>query len=180
MGKTIRIKLGTKELRELKSQISNWRSKLAKTEENIVGDLSNLALEEMQKNYENYDYKAESGMDFQITGTNTEKKVSMIGTQAIYTEFGTGTVGGMNSHPKKQNFNLKQYNSGETIRVATKSVAENHGIPEGTLYWTYTNESGETIYTQGIPAGKQVYDAAKTVRKQAREIAQKRIDEVFE
>lgn len=179
MKKTIEIKLGSKGITDLAKQVSDLRSKLTEASENIIDDLSKIALEEMQKNYNDFDYKSSNDMSFEITGNRTSKKVSMIGPQAIYTEFGTGTKGGLNPHPQKNEFGLNPYNSGETIRTATQSVQENHGIPEGTLYWTYRNEDGETIYTQGIPAGKQVYNAAKTVRKKSKKIIQKRIDEVL-
>ena len=42
----------------------------------------------------------------------------------------------------------------------------------GGLYWTY-NKDGIKVYTQGIPAGKQVYNAAKRLQKEKEKISKK-------
>lgn len=182
MGKTIRIQLGSKQLLDLAKQVSDWRSELYVAAENVLEDLSDLALKEMQKNYDNFPYKSNTGMDFEITGDKTKKRIQMVGPQAIYTEFGTGTRGEENSHPIKGNFALNPYNSGPTIRKATildEMKYAQEGISIGDLFWTYFDENGEIRATKGIPAGKQVYDAAKTVKQKSVDIVHRRIKEVL-
>lgn len=141
--------------------------------EQIIDELAERALTEIRNNYIQGEYQAGEEMDFVKTGSENEKTVSMVGPQAWYSEFGTGTHGEQHPHPLKQRFKLNPYNSGETIRKATKSVAEKTGIPEGELYWTYQDVNGEIQYTQGIPAQKQVYDAGQTIQKEIPEIVQK-------
>ena len=118
-------------------------------------------------------------MDFTKVGTETEKTVSMSGPQALYSEFGTGTRGGLHPHPMKNNFNLNPYNSGRTIRAASSKVTEKSGIPAGTLYWTYKDSEGNIQYTQGIPAQMQVYKAGKTVINEMPAIVTKNLKGVF-
>ena len=48
------------------------------------------------------------------------------------------------------------------------------------LYWVYLNESGQPIYTQGIPAQKIVYDAVKVTKKEFNRLAEKRLKEALE
>ena len=146
---------------------------------NILDDLSEKALSEIQKNYTNSEYEPGEIMDFTKVGTETDKTVSMSGPQAIYSEFGTGTRGGLHPHPMKNNFKLNPYNSGRTIRAATSKVTEKSGIPAGTLYWTYKDPTGEIQYTQGIPAQMQVYKAGKTVINEMPAIVTKNLREVF-
>ena len=113
----------------------------------------------------------------------------MVGTQAIYTEFGTGTEGQNSPHPQKQEFELNAYNSGEKIRRAERDIHvkdvstqldEKTDINAGELYWVYLNESGQPIYTQGIPAQKIVYDAVKVTKKEFNRLAEKRLKEALE
>ena len=182
MGKTIKIQLSSRELWDLANRVADWRARLYTAADNVSEDLCNLALKEMQRNYNNFPYKSNTGMDFEITGDKTRRRVAMIGTQAIYTEFGTGTRGEENPHPIKGNFALNPYNSGPTIRKATildEMKYGQEGIAIGDLFWVYMDENGAIKATKGIPAGKQVYDAAKTVKQKSAEIVHRRIKEVL-
>lgn len=105
--------------------------------------------------------------------------VGMKGQQAVYDEFGTGTEGESNSHPAKEGKGLNPYNSGPTIRKANKRVSELTAIPQGEKYWTY-EKGGVLYYTTGIPAGRQVYNAYRTVKKNQKYIIKKAIKEIFE
>ena len=164
---------------KLDEVLSNLTGNLNNVSKQVIDDLAELALDEMQKNYSKAEYQAGEQMDFSKTGSDTEKTVSMSGPQAAYSEFGTGTQGQMYPHPKKNEYGLNPYNSGETIRPATKSVQEKTGIPEGELYWTYKAPDGKIYYTQGVPAQKEVYNAGQTVLKQMPSIIKKRLGEMF-
>lgn len=160
--------------------LENVEESLQQVSTDIIEDLANLAYEEIYKNYSKSEYQPGSSMDFLKTGSNTEKTVSMAGPQAWYSEFGTGTKGAVGAaHPLKRKFNLNPYNSGKTIRTASEKVSEKTGIPAGTLYWTYKDSNGEVQYTQGIPAGKQVYDAGQKVGKELESIVEKRVKEML-
>lgn len=178
MNKNITTGLSVKELENLARQMDNWAEKMDKASKKIVEDLANYGLEKMQEIYAEAQSKYEdtTAMDFSITGTETEKTVSMSGPQALYDEFGTGTIGEQNPHPIKNEFGLNPYNSGPTIRRAGKNV---EGIKEGDLYWTYKDDGGTVHYTQGIPAQKEGYESLKATIKKAPEIVKKRMEETL-
>lgn len=165
--------------KKLDEFLENTTSHLESASKRIIDNLAELALKEMQENYSKAEYQAGETMDFGKTGTESSKRVFMGGPQAAYSEFGTGTQGAMHPHPRKNEFNLNPYNSGETIRPATPKVTEKTGIATGTLYWTYQDDSGEVHYTQGIPAQKEVYNAGKTAIKKMPKIIKEELKEMF-
>ena len=165
--------------KELDKFLGNFDTKLEQACQNILDDLAERAFKEIYDNYSKAEHQAGEGMDFAKTGSKNEKTVSMLGPQAWYSEFGTGTEGEISPHPLKQRFGLNPYNSGKTIRHASKSVAEKTGISEGTLYWTYKDDNGEIHYTQGIPAQKEVYNAGVTIQKEMEEIVDKNMKGMF-
>lgn len=166
--------------KELDKLLQNFTTHLQDKSKEIIDDLSELALKEMQDNYSKAEYQAGEYMDFSKTGSEHEKTVAMSGPQAAYSEFGTGTRGGIHPHPKKNEYSLNPYNSGPTIRPAKTLIhTEDGDIPPGTLYWTYKSEDGEIHYTQGIPAQKEVFDAGQTVIKKMPSIIKNRLEEIF-
>lgn len=154
---------------------------LRKADENIANDLADFALDEIESNYNKAEYgQAGEYMDFVKTGTQKEITVSMVGPQAWYSEFGTGTYGELSPHPLKGRFGLNPYNSGPTIRPASEKVSMKTDIPVGSLYWTYKDSNGQIHYSQGIPAQKEVYDAGQKLESKAAELADKHIRRIFE
>lgn len=178
MNRNIVTGLSNKELDELARNLDNWADMMKKATVNIVKDLSEYGLQRMQEIYAEAQsqYEDSTYMDFSITGSETEKTVSMSGPQALYDEFGTGTIGEQNPHPAKNEFGLNPYNSGPTIRIATENTKE---IKPGELYWTYKDEAGVVHYTQGIPAQKEGYDSLKDTIKKAPSIIKKRMEETL-
>lgn len=85
------------------------------------------------------------------------------GKDVVYEEFGTGDKGEDNPHPVKSKYALNDYNSGVTIQDThdnsnprlVEYLAE-HGIHSG-KYWRY-KKNGETYFTQGVPAGQEMWD----------------------
>jgi len=181
MSRRITIGLNQNEISNLISELDKIADKLDKMADKLTDDIAEVGLEEMQKNYSSSQYQPSDGMGFAKTGTAKEKKISMIGNQAIYHEFGTGTMGEENPHPQKNQFGLNPYNSGKTIRRNTKadSPASNLGIPINGLYWTYVDENGIKHYTQGIPAQKIVFNADKTIKEKIPELCKKAVEEVL-
>jgi hypothetical protein len=176
MNRNITIGLNSKEIDDLIKKLDNWADMMDKASKNIVKDLSDYSLEQMQKVYNENNFKSSEATEFGIVGSEYEKKVFMQGAQAIYNEFGTGTEGEKRPHPMKDEFGLNPYNSGKTIRKAKGDIA---GITEGELYWTYKDSNGETVYTQGIPAQKEVYEALKATTKKMPSIIKKRMEETL-
>lgn len=181
MSKRITIGLNQNEISNLVSELEKIANKLEQMSDKLTDDIAEVGLEEMQKNYSSSQYQPSDGMSFAKTGTAKEKKISMIGTQSIYHEFGTGTMGEQNPHPQKNLFALNPYNSGRTIRRNNKgdSTATQLGIPINGLYWTYADENGIKHYTQGIPAQKVVFNANKTIKEKLPELCKKAVEEVL-
>lgn len=94
------------------------------------------------------------------------------GKDVIYEEFGTGDRGEQKPHPEKSKYDLDDYNSGLYIRSVsniksekTLKKLEENGIESG-HYWTYKKDGeGDVIYTQGVPAGKEMWNTRNYVIK---------------
>lgn len=181
MSRKITIGLNRNEIANLANKLDSIANKLEKMADKLTDDIAELGLEEMQKNFSSSQYQPSDGMGFSKTGTARKKKISMIGSQAIYHEFGTGTMGEQSPHPQKDEFDLNAYNSGQTIRrnIKPNSVASQLGIPANGLYWTYKDENGIKHYTQGIPAQKTVFDANKTIKEKLPSLCKQAVEEVL-
>lgn len=165
---------------ELKKKYQYIAENVDKLEETIIKDLKEIGLKEIQNSLSNSNFEASEP----ISIIDEDRSIGIKGTQALYDEYGTGTVGGLNSHPEKGSapIPLDAYNSGKTIRMnkREKSVKKNDGtggdIPPNTLYWTYKFE-GRKIYTQGRPAGMHIYKAKNKIKSQMDKIIKKRVGE---
>lgn len=174
--KTVKVDLSTQSINSLIQKLENFKKQMKEADTKIVKELSDLGLNEIQKNYSETIYKdGNDDIGFFTSGNGKNRvTIGVVGSQVLYNEFGTGTEGENNSHPKKGEYGLNAYNSGGTIRKNNnaESSATRLGIPVGELYWTY-KEGNVKKYTQGIPAGKQVYLAAKKMQKEKNKIVKK-------
>lgn len=169
------------EAEKLEKFLESAPKRLREAEANIIEELANFTLDEIKNNYTKAEYgQAGETMDFVKTENGNEVIVSMVGPQAWYSEFGTGTYGELQPHPLKGRFGLNPYNSGETIRPASEKVSMKTDIPVGGLYWTYKADNGQIYYSQGIPAQKEVYNAGQAVKDKIPEIVEKHIRRMFE
>ena len=115
-----------------------------------------------------------------LVTTKNGYKIVASGKDVVYEEFGTGDEGANDGHPWKgqTNFKLNSYNSGETIREANESSAL-HGITSG-KYWTYKKEgSNEVQYTQGVPAGKELFNTSNYLHEEIKKISKKKVSDVL-
>lgn len=175
--KTIKMQLSSQSINSLIKKLENFQKDMKKADTQIVKELSDIGLKEIQANYAATPYKdGNEDVGFFTSGNDKRRTIGVVGTQVLYNEFGTGTAGEQNPHEDKGRFGLNPYNNrnGTTIREnkIQDSEASKHGVPVGGLYWTYIS-NGEKQYTQGIPAGKQVYLAAKTLEKEKTKIIKK-------
>lgn len=182
MSRNITIGLSATEVDNLISELEAIEKKLAKIETTIVDNVAEYGLDRMQKNFSESQYQPVDGVGFAKVGTERDKSIKMIGTQVIYHEFGTGTMGQNDPHPQKNMFTpgLKDYNSGRTIRKNKNpnGNASLNGIPLGELYWTYTQD-GEKIYTQGIPSQKTVFKTMEDIKSEMPNILKQSVEEVL-
>lgn len=178
--KRINIPLTTKGIKDFKDKIDNLITQLPKVNEQILSELADLGQSEIEKNRASTIY-TDGNDDYKVFKEKTENgyKVGARGSQVLYDEFGTGTEGLNAPHPMKNDFNLKEYNSGKTIRNASINMKPETGILPGELYWTYKSKDGSIVYTQGIPAGKEVFNAEQTVKSKKKQIVKKKVGEVL-
>lgn len=160
------------------------QGEMEKVSKDILTNIADYTLRQMRLNHIEAEFQPGEEMSFVKTENGNEVIVSMVGPQAWYSEFGTGTRGRQRPHPLKDSFALNPYNSGKTIRRATKKVAEKpeaarEGITVGTLYWTYKAPNGEVYYTKGIPSQRQVYTSGKAAKKKLPEIVERNMKRVF-
>lgn len=182
MSKKVIVDLSSEGIDKLLSKLSTLDKKLENAQSKIVDDLAKYSVKRMKSIYESSGIKANKPMTFYIADVEGGKEARMAGEQAIYTEFGTGTVGAENPHPIKGSFELNDYNSGKTIRKnkSIDSEASKNDIPVGGLYWTYKDEQGNKIYTQGIVAQKEGYTAFQDASKKVNTYVRKRVGEVLD
>ena len=110
-----------------------------------------------------------------------EYELRASGKDVIYEEFGTGDEGVSHPHPNKSEYNLNDYNSGSYIRdvssvekgTYTYEDLQEIGITSG-KFWQY-EKNGTVYYTQGVPAGQEMWDTRNYLIKEViPEVAKKR------
>ena len=178
--KVINVKLSNQELNNLLKKINNLKTNLKESETKIKNNLADYTRTEIDNNISSTQFKDGNDDVKTFIETHDNKvKVGMRGSQVLYDEFGTGTQGESNRHPLKGKYGLAGYNTGRKIRKASVKVNENTGIPIGTKYWTYKNKQGETVFTTGIPAGKQVFNAAMSLRNKKMQIVKQEVSDAL-
>lgn len=173
----IKISFAKTSIKDMIKKYKSISENVEELQQNIIDDLKEIGLKEIRNSLSSSSYTASEP----VSVVEKKKAIGIQGVQAIYDEYGTGTIGGLNPHPKKPS-SLKPYNSGSTIRNNWKNEAilKNDGmggtIPPNTLYWTF-KFNGQKIYTQGRPAGMHVYKAKKEVKSNLQNIVKKRVGE---
>lgn len=160
--KKINTKLSSQSIQETIRQLQTIKKNLKDCEEEIVNELVKSTVQWMNENYSNTTdrpFREDITVTSQIDG-NKGKAIAQ-GSSVIYMEFGTGEIGKKSqSHPKRDEFGLRDFNSGP---VVSKNINK-----KGEHYWFYDGE-----YTQGISAGLQVYNAAEKLKKEKISLAKK-------
>lgn len=120
------------------------------------------------------------------TSTRNSCEIVSSGKDVVYEEFGTGDKGEDNPHPVKSNYNLKGYNTGEWIMDTADNSSPRlveflatQGIYSG-KYWRYRKD-GTYYYTQGVPAGQEMWDTRNYLINEAiPKISKKRSEHICE
>lgn len=125
--------------------------------------------------------------DANITDISTDYKkttdgydLRAYGKDVVYEEFGTGDEGESHPHPNKSDYNLNDYNSGPYIRDVsdvpegsyTMEDLQQIGITSG-KFWLYKKD-GVLHYTQGVPAGQEMWNTRNYILKEIPNIVKKR------
>lgn len=173
MNKTINVGLDTGELTDLVKKLKQLSNDMKKLPSLLAEEVAHDGF--LQLNLE-YGLTPEDNnlQDINTKLEKTNKGYSIVaeGRDVIYAEFGTGDKGEQTPHPEKGKYNLKAYNSGETIRPADELSAY-YGI-NGGLYWTYVRD-GKFNITQGTPAGMQMFKTRNYIRKDGIKKASERL-----
>lgn len=163
-------------------KLTKLKSTYSKIQEEVLDEIAEYAKEQIEKNYQSSEFQEENlDRKTEIKKQKKRRIVATTGSQILYTEFGTGTIGASHPHPEKGKYQLNDYNSGETIRPnkSKDSNASKEGIPLDGLYWTYKDKNGDKVYTQGIPAGMQIYRAEHDTKLKAKIIAKRKVADVL-
>lgn len=178
MSKSISINLSTSSVNSLISRLESLKKDINNLGDNVAKELVERGKDYLKAEYsQGFDENIQDIGNVSISKTTKGYNLISQGKDLIYEEFGTGDEGQSSPHPEKSVFNLNDYNSGATIRPAD-SYSASHGITSG-KYWTYTKDGEEWIYTQGIPAGKQMYNTSNYMRKELSKIAKKKVSDVL-
>lgn len=166
------VKIHSYDFKKVSDALYDFAKRLKAAEKEMSKSVTEEGLKRLNDEYKNI-YQDPNLTDIHTRLNETDRGFEVVayGNDVIYAEFGTGDVGQDSPHEnKKAEFNLNAYNSGQYIRnvsslkttgKAMKKVAE-HGILSGN-YWTY-KKNGTVYYTQGVPAGKQMFNTTKYIR----------------
>lgn len=159
------MRVDTKEIGRMINSLNTLSSDINKLKTEIPKEIAEEGLKYLNSLYA---LKPEDNDtdDIHTSIDKTETGYSIIsqGKDVLYEEFGTGDEGARHPHKDKSKYGLKDYNSGPTIRPVNSNnpALKAHGITSG-KYWTYEKD-GEIKYTQGIPAGMQMFDTSNYLR----------------
>lgn len=174
----MKIRLSKAGIKDAMNKLDFLKNNITVASEEIVERLVNVGFETANNINQNAPQSnlAKSEVIAKITENKNKGYVALVGPGAIYDEFGTGEEGASNPHPIKNNFNLNPYNSGPYVST--------HINKEGRHYWFYSPMRGKPYYddksgyTEGIPSGKQIYNASKEVRAKKDEITKQELNNV--
>ena len=179
MGKVItrHMKLGVFDIKDTVEDLKFLKSNIKTASEDIIEKLVSAGYEEASITNAS---APQSGIEpsvviQRITENRNKGYVALVGRNAVYDVFGTGEEGARRPHPKKDKASrpLNPYNSGPHIFYNQFA---------GVYQWRYRPMAGkpyftETGLTQGIPAGKQIYNADMRVRKIKNDVIKETLNE---
>ena len=153
---------------------------------NIVSkDIADSGLNYLTKQYSTlYSDPNITDIHTQIKKNDKGYVIRAYGNDVVYAEFGTGDMGEQNPHPDKSEYSLNDYNSGpfilDVMDVKNQDMLDKlkaEGITSG-KFWSY-NKGGEAHVTQGVPAGKQMFNTMNYLHDKAiPRIVKKRGEEI--
>ena len=159
------MRVDTKEISRMINSLNTLSSDINKLKTEIPKEIAEEGLKHLNSLYASKPTDNDTD-DIHTSIDKTETGYSIIsqGKDVLYEEFCTGDEGARHPHKDKSKYGLKDYNSGPTIRPANSNnpALKAHGITSG-KYWTYEKD-GEIKYTQGIPAGMQMFDTSNYLR----------------
>lgn len=160
-----KIQISSNDINELISGLETLSSEIKQMSMDIPLQVAHQGLTYLDKQYANTpDDENITDITTSVGKTTNGYTILSSGYDVIYAEFGTGDEGQNRPHKEKSKYGLKGYNTGEHIREVSESNEKlaSKGITSG-KYWTYEKD-GKIIYTQGIPAGMQMFNTSNELR----------------
>ncbi|WP_312694115.1 hypothetical protein [Caproiciproducens sp.] len=152
---TFTADLSVASLDKLLSDVKSYRDKVNAAPEKITARLAEIGADAIRKNIAGItdpDGNAPGTVSADISGSHAT--VSQSGDQIAFLEYGTGEQGEASKHPEYQTAGWR-YGSGKNIRK----------MKNGKMMWHYYDRlRGHWRITDGLPAQKQVFRAALTMR----------------
>lgn len=147
--------LSVSSLDKLLSDVKGYKAKVEAAPDKITEHLAEIGAGAIQQNIAGItdpDGNAPGTVGKEVDGGSA--KVFEHGDQIAYLEYGTGEQGAASPHPKAAEAG-RRYNVGPRIRK----------MKNGKMMWHYKDKlRGHWRTTDGIPAQKQVFRAALTMR----------------
>lgn len=160
--KTIKTELSISSLDKLLSSIEQYKEKVSSLEHSLPQGLAKKAEKYISINISEIldkDGNIDVGVGTYAFGDTALAFIS--GTQAAYIEYGTGINGKNEPHPLATDIGW-DYMTGQRI-FKTK---------DGRIGWVYKNPlTGKYHFTEGIPSGRVVFNAANQIRREVSETA---------
>lgn len=156
MSKSISISLSSSSIDKAITELNSLNKKIEDLPNKLTEEIAKDAVNFLHDQYANKSYYTDSPSIPEISYAPTEYGHVIIGRgeEILYDEFGTGEIGKQSASGEflnyRSQFDLKDYNSGEHIKVDQY----------GRHYWYYNGK-----YTQGIPAGKQFFNTRNYILK---------------
>lgn len=152
---TFQADLSISSLDKLLSNVKSYRDKVNAAPEKITARLAEIGAQAINENISgitDLDGNAPGTVSTSVSGSHAT--VSQSGDQIAYLEYGTGEQGTDSKHPEYKAAGW-HYGSGKNIRR----------MKNGKLMWHYYDKlKWHCRITNGIPAQKQVFKAALTMR----------------
>lgn len=179
-----KVSVNLSDIDSLITALKTYKEDITKVCDEISKEIANDGLKNLQKEYGKlYSDPNLEDIDTKVDKNDKGYTLAAYGKDVLYAEFGSGDEGENNPHENKlSSYGLNNYNSGEYIRdvsslskKAQQKVAK-HGISSG-KYWTYEKD-GSIQYTQGVPAGMQMYNTVNYIHKNYDKIVKKKVGEI--
>lgn len=180
MNKNIEVKLTPSGIEKAIRELNSLKKKVDDLPYLLTQEIANDAANFLKEQYANrpyslvnntYNAKAKSidppeTPNIDIIPTQYGHQIVATGKDILYDEFGTGEVGKSTATGDflkyRGQFNLNDYNSGKFV---SKNINQ-----YGRHYWFYNGN-----YTEGIPAGKQVFNTRNYILNEGIKKATKKV-----
>lgn len=169
MKKVKTIKLSSGDINSLIASLKDISKDFDNLPKEISKETAELGKEYLEEEYSQavHDQTIDlSDLSIEVEETSRGHRLIARGSQVLYEEFGTGEEGAKQPHPKKNEYNLNDYNSGPFVST--------HINKYGLHYWYYNG------YSEGNPSGAEMFNTARFLREKGmKDVIKKKVSDVL-